>query len=216
MGGNYRCMAWSFEDAVDHFDRKDPRMADLLRRYGPMEFRLHEDHFEVLVGSILSQQISTRAAESIRRRLSEGLGGRVTPAAILSAGESGLRQYGVSPQKCGYLSDLSSHFLSSPERFGNLERLSDEEVERELVAVRGIGPWTAQMFLIFTLGRPDIFAPDDLGLRNAMTALYRWRAAPDRKKLVRTAARWSPYRTVASRYLWISLSGPAGGNTGEG
>lgn len=184
-------------------------MADLIRQIGELEFLPEKDYFISLVSSIISQQVSVKAAESIFKKLESGLRGTLTPKAILNCSPEELRTYGVSPQKANYLLDLAYHFQHESHRFQHLEELTDEEVIAALVQIKGIGKWTAQMFLMFTLGRTDVFAPDDLGIRNAMMRLYGWKEIPTKEKMERKANSWKPYRTIACRYLWKSLNNKA-------
>ncbi len=196
---------YSFKKTLQHFEKSDPKMAELITSLGETDFRLHTDHFESLAKAIISQQISVKAADSIFRKLAAGAGGKVSPRALGTMSADELRGCGLSPQKLGYISDLTSHFIRNPEIFNHLHALPDEEAVEALVSIKGIGKWTAQMFLMFTLGREDVFAPDDLGLRNAMMKLYKWKAIPDKNKMEKKATKWSPYRTVGCFYLWKSL-----------
>jgi DNA-3-methyladenine glycosylase II len=196
---------WDFEKVCDHFELKDTKLASVMKQIGPLDFHLHEDHFHSLCSAIISQQVSTKAAASIKNKLIEGLGGALKPEILVAHSKEELRVFGISNQKAGYLIDLSEHFIKDAEKFARLPKMSDEEVIQTLVEVKGIGVWTAQMFLMFTLGRPDVFAPLDLGLKNAMIKLYGWKTNPDKTKLEKTSLKWSPYRTVASMYLWRSL-----------
>ncbi|MCC6601308.1 MAG: DNA-3-methyladenine glycosylase 2 family protein [Crocinitomicaceae bacterium] len=199
-------LKYSYKEALEHFERTDRKMAVLLSSFGKIDFGLSTDHFESLVRAIISQQISTKAAESIFSKVEAGVGGKMEPAVLHRSSPELLRSWGLSPQKQGYIKDLSLHFTDAPEKFSRLHLLPDHEVLDALVEIKGIGKWTGQMFLIFTLGRCDVFAPDDLGLRNAMMRLYNWKTIPDKKKMERKAVKWSPYRSVASLYLWKSLS----------
>jgi DNA-3-methyladenine glycosylase II len=180
-------------------------MADLMQSFGPLKAAKAHPYFQSLVSSIISQQVSIKAADSIYNKLLAGIGGKMLPELMAHLSPEQLRSFGVSPQKAGYLLDLSRHFLENPKKFEHLDRYSDEEVIASLIEVKGIGRWTAQMFLMFTLQRTDVFAPDDLGLKNAMIKLYGWKTPPDKIKLEKQAAKWSPHRTLASRYLWASL-----------
>jgi DNA-3-methyladenine glycosylase II len=164
------------------------------------------NHFHSLARAIVSQQISTHAARTIWARV-QGLATpeRFTAQRLLLLSDEQLRSAGLSPQKLRYLRDLSSRIADKRLSFARLTRLHDDHVVETLVEVMGIGVWTAQMFLIFSLRRPDVFAPDDLGLRNAIRKLYGLADVPDRKSLHEIAARWAPYRSIASWYLWRSL-----------
>jgi DNA-3-methyladenine glycosylase II len=199
-------MEWNYNEALKHFEKKDPKVALLMHEIGELGFISEKDYFISLVNSIISQQVSVKAAESIFKKLESGLKGALTPSAILSCSPEGLRAFGVSPQKAKYLLDLAHHFQYESHRFQRLEELTDDEVIEALVQIKGIGKWTAQMFLMFTLGRKDVFAPDDLGIRNAMMRLYGWKQIPTKDKMERKSKTWSPYKTIACRYLWKSLN----------
>jgi DNA-3-methyladenine glycosylase II len=162
--------------------------------------------FTMLVRSIISQQISTAAARSIRARL-ESLAGtkRLTPEIIGRLSVAELRSVGVSPQKTGYLLDLAGKTLDGTLRFRNFARKSDEQIIATLTQVKGIGVWTAQMYLIFSAGRLDVFPHDDLGVRVAIKELYGLPALPDKVTGHRIAAPWRPYASVASWYCWRYL-----------
>lgn len=160
----------------------------------------------MLVRSILSQQISTAAARTIRGRLEALLpGGRLKAESINLLTDEQLQQVGVSSQKRGYLRDLTQRTLDGSLNFRRIAKEDDDAVIAELIQVRGIGRWTAQMYLMFCLGRPDVFAPDDLGLQNAVVRLYELPARPAKLQLEEISSRWAPWRTIASWYLWRSL-----------
>ena len=193
------------QTALDHLSKADPVLARVIQRTGPFSLKLRPDPFEALVSSIISQQISGAAARSISRRLRILLDGEPTPEALARQTPEQLRSAGVSPQKARYLLDLGHQVLAGTVRVNHLRRLPDDEVIAELVQVKGIGVWTAQMFLMFSLGRWDVFPHDDLGIRMALRKLYRLRKLPDKKTGLRIAAPWRPYATVASWYCWRSL-----------
>ena len=184
-------------------------MAEVIRQVGHCQLTKRGGRFEVLARSILSQQISVHAARTIRRRLQRLLpGGRVSATGIDRLSDEQLQSVGISLQKRGYLRNLTRHVLTGTVNFRRLARIPDEAVITELTAVKGVGRWTAQMFLLSGLGRPDIFAPNDLGLQNAMRALYDLDTRPTAATLEAIAENWAPYRSVASWYLWRSLDMP--------
>jgi DNA-3-methyladenine glycosylase II len=198
--------------AVSHLKKADPVMAGIIERVGPCRYRVRDDgtHFEALTSSIIYQQVSGAAAASIERKLQALFGGRKPlPAEILASSDERLREAGLSRQKIRYLRDLAAHAGNGVIPFDTLHELEDEEVIRHLTQVLGIGRWTAQMFLMFRLGRPDILPELDLGIRTAVKRAYRLRKEPDANRLHRIGAPWAPYRTVASWYLWRSLGGDA-------
>ena len=188
--------------AVRRLKRADPVLAEVITQIGPCTLKRRGGTFELVARSILSQQISTAAAATIRKRL-QGLlpGGRITAGGYAALTEDQLASIGVSRQKRGYLSDLCDKVLTGDVNFRRLARLQDEHVIDELTQVKGIGVWTAQMFLLAGLGRPDVFAPDDLGLQNAIRRLY-GDGIQSRDDFVAVAQTWAPHRSVASWYLW--------------
>lgn len=162
----------------------------------------------MLVRSILSQQISTAAARTIRERLIEKTGG-LNPESLLRLSDVEFQAVGVSPQKVRYIRDLAGRVDSGDLKLSSMGRLPDEEVIARLTEVKGIGRWTAQMFLMFSLGRPDVLPHDDLGIKNAMRRIYGLEMHPTRDEMDRIAEPWRPYSTVACWYCWRSLEGPA-------
>jgi DNA-3-methyladenine glycosylase II len=189
--------------AVKHLGKVDPVLKNLIRRVGPFTLKTHRDRFDLLVRSILSQQISTKAARAIRLRLADRVApDSITPAAISHLSDADLRAVGLSSQKVSYLRDLAEHTLSGRLPLHRLGRMDDDAVIERLVEVRGIGVWTAQMFLMFALGRLDVFPHDDLGLRSSLKSLYGLADLPDKKTSHAISAPWSPYRTIASWYCW--------------
>ncbi len=189
-----------------HFKRTDPIIADVIKRVGPFTLRPQRDRFKILARSIISQQISVAAARTIRERLEQLVepdGIRPEVIARLSIVE--LRKAGVSRQKAGYLLDLSEKCRDGTVRLARLSRMSDDDVVEELIQVKGIGRWSAHMFLIFALGRPDIFPHDDLGLRSALSRLYKLDRLPTRDESLAIGARWRPYASIGSWYCWRYL-----------
>lgn len=160
----------------------------------------------MLVRSILSQQISTAAARTIRDRVQALVAsGKVTPESIQAVSDSDLRSAGVSARKVEYIRDLATKTGNGEINLSQIGRLSDEQIIKQLVDVRGIGRWTAEMFLMFSLGRFDVFPVDDLGIRNAIAAHYNVSSPPTRAEMHAIAEPWRPYASVASWYCWRSL-----------
>jgi len=189
--------------AFRHYRKSDPAMAALIDRVGPFTLRLHRDRFDLLVRSIISQQISTKAARAIRLKLTQSLQTeRLDPGDVVRASDATLRSAGLSGQKVAYLRDLAEHVLSDRLPLNRLGRFSDEDAIATLTEVHGIGRWTAQMFLIFALGRLDVFPEADLGLRAAMRDLYELTETPGAKQSRELAAHWSPFATVGTWYAW--------------
>lgn len=197
-----------YKPAVKYLKLADSNLASVISQVGPCGWKPQGGTFAILARSILSQQISVAAARTIRRQLMAALPNRrLSAKAILNLTEEELGAAGVSAQKRRYLLDLSTQVAEGTINFRQLARRSDDEVMATLVQVKGIGRWTAQMFLMFGLGRPDVFAPDDLAIRNAMIRLYDLQD-PSHSELEEIANAWSPHRSVASWYLWRSLDLP--------
>jgi DNA-3-methyladenine glycosylase II len=176
-----------------------------------------EEHYGALLHAVVNQQLSVKAGAAIYRRLTERFGGQTpTPEQLLADDPEELRlAAGLSRSKVGFMRSLAEHILSGELELERLDSLSDEEVMAELIAVKGIGEWTAHMFLMSHLHRPDVMAPGDLGIRRAIERAYSLEG-PDRETLERVAERWRPHRTLACRYLWRSLNNePATPPTGH-
>jgi len=168
--------------------------------------KLKNDRFQTLVVSILSQQISGKAAIAIRKRLQERVGpGRMTPEVLSAMSVADLRSVGLSRQKASYILDLATRVHTGALSLNRMARLSDDAVIKSLVQVKGIGVWTAHMFLIFSLGRLDVLPFGDYGVRSAIQKLYELEALPDRDTCHRIAEPWRPYASIASWYCWRSL-----------
>jgi len=192
--------------AVRHLRAADPVMREVIRRVGPCHIRLERDRFRMLVRSILSQQISTSAARAIRLRFEALMHPeQPTPQNVARLTVDELRGVGVSSQKATYLLDLAGRASQGTIRLRDIGRLSDEKAIAELTEVKGIGRWTAQMFLMFSLGRLDVFPHDDLGVRSAIRNLYGLDELPDKSRSHEIAAPWRPYASVASWYCWRSM-----------
>jgi DNA-3-methyladenine glycosylase II len=189
----------------------DPVMAALVRRIGPLDHAARrrgrpDDAYGSLVRTIVGQQLSTKAARTIYTRLAALFGDRPpTPAELLAAEDEVLREVGLSRQKIGYLRDLAARVRSGELELHALQELTDEGVSREITAVKGLGRWSADMFLIFHLRRPDVLPVGDLGIRRAVERAYGLPGLPDQDTLRSLAGPWRPHRTLASLYLWESL-----------
>jgi DNA-3-methyladenine glycosylase II len=189
--------------------RRDPILGAAIKRIGAcgMAARQRNDHLTALVGAIVSQQLSTKAASTIFQRvqaLVPGEGG-FTAAGINGLGDAALRGAGLSRQKVSYLRDLCGRILDGRLLLDELDELPDEAVIERLVAVKGFGRWTAEMFLMFRLHRPDVLPVGDLGIVKAIQKLYRLRVVPTPKRMLTIGERWRPYRSVACWYLWHTL-----------
>jgi DNA-3-methyladenine glycosylase II len=192
--------------ALDHLRATSARMRDLIDRTGPCTLAPRKDYFVVLCKAIYTQQISTTVAAILFGRFREQFPGRrPTPQRTLELINGDLdllRRCGLSRQKQSYVKDLATHFSTGQVPTRRLAAMSDEAVIEALVKVKGIGRWTAEMFLIFTLNRPDVLPVDDLGLRKGMQKFFRKREIPKTKTLVKLAEPWRPYRSIATWYLW--------------
>ena len=195
-------------DATRHLHRVDLHLRKVIAWAGPCALRPQRDRFGMLVRSIISQQISTAAARTIRTRLIEKAGD-LQPSSLMRLSDADFQSVGVSPQKIRYIRDLAGRVDSGALRLASIGRLPDEEIIARLIDVKGIGRWTAQMFLMFGLGRPDILPHDDLGIKNAMRRIYGLEALPTRDEMDRIAEPWRPHATVACWYCWRSLEQPA-------
>jgi len=189
--------------------RRDPILAAAITRVGPcgMADRQRKDHLSALIGAIVSQQLSTKAAATIFGRFVALFpdGHIRDAAAIAGQSDAALRAVGLSGQKVGYLRDLGARIADGRLQLDELDALPDEDVIERLTAVKGFGRWTAEMFLMFRLHRPDVLPAGDLGIVNAIQRLYRLRKRPDARRILKIGEAWRPYRSVASWYLWQSL-----------
>ena len=189
---------------AEEFLSKDKLIGPLIKKYGPCKIKPRDKklYFEDLVDSITGQQLSGKAAATIFGRLKTEVGS-LTPENILEAKDENLRKCGLSWAKVKYVKDLALRVKDGRLKVGILDKLSDEEISKELVAVKGIGQWTADMFLMFTLARADIFPSLDLGIKNGVKKLTGKELKP--KELFEFGKRFAPYRTVAAWYIWASL-----------
>lgn len=193
--------------------RRDQKMRELIKRYGPCSVRPHTRYFQTLVGSIISQQLSTKAADTIRGRF-VGLYAPVRfpkAAQIIETPDEHLRGTGISFQKISYIKDLAAKTEDGTLKLAKLARMTDEEIIEMLTSVKGIGVWTVHMFLIFSLARMDVFPVGDLGVRRAIQLRYGFEQLPTPAEMERIADEngWRPYRSIASWYLWRSLENKA-------
>lgn len=194
----------------------DPTMAALIERVGKIdiETRLRRrkeerpaDAYGALLRAIVGQQLSTKAARTIYLRVLDLFGGATpSPEQLLDASEEDLRGCGLSGRKTEYVRDLARHVLSGELELDRLEQLGDEEVIEEIVAVRGLGRWTAEMFLLFHLQRPDVLSGGDLGIRKAIQVEYGLEEMPPPTRVLEIGEPWRPHRSLASLYLWESLA----------
>jgi DNA-3-methyladenine glycosylase II len=196
----------AYAKAQRHLARRDPVLRRLITQIGACTLQVNPDGFEVLARAIISQQISWKAAKSIGIRLCESLGKKgLCPAAIVRAPEAKMRAAGLSASKFRALKDLAGRCHEGELELDELPALSDEEVIERLLPVYGIGRWTAEMYLIFCLGRHDILPLADLGLRAGMKRQYELPDLPAKEELIRRAEPWRPFRSIATWFFWRSF-----------
>jgi DNA-3-methyladenine glycosylase II len=195
-------------DALEHFKKHDPilyRFAQTLEPIVlPTEFK-SELFFSHLADSIVGQQLSVKAGNTIWQRVSAILNHTITPQSVLAVEDQLFRDAGMSWSKIAYMKDLAKHVLEEKLDLLTLHTHQNDEIIKLLTQVKGIGPWTVEMFLMFTLGRPDVFSLGDLGLKRGIQKLYDLKDEPTKAELLKFAEKWAPYRTYASRILWKSL-----------
>jgi DNA-3-methyladenine glycosylase II len=197
---------WIPVEATDHLRKSDPVLGDVIERVGPISYRVDPDLWRSLIGSIVGQQLSLAAARTIRSRIAAlGGGSFPTPSELLTVSEGDLRARGLSRAKASYVRDLAGRWERGEVDPAAIEAMSDEQAITDLVRLRGVGRWTAEMVLIFSFGRPDVLAVDDLGLRVAAQRVYSLDDRPGRDPLLALGEPWKPYRSFASLYLWRSL-----------
>lgn len=194
---------------LGHLSTADPMMARLIEERGPLTITASpkDDYFFTVLDAIASQQLSSKVAATIVNRIRALVPGQDTPTAeqIFALPDQALRDVGLSWAKVSYIKDLARRVVSGELDLVHVSQMSDEEIIKELVAVKGIGRWTAEMFLLFSLARPDVLAVDDYGLRVAVKRLYNLPDLPKPAPMREIAEPWRPYRSYASLYLWRSL-----------
>lgn len=197
--------SWANE-AADFLRDNDPVLARIMAQVGPLMIAHRRERFQSLVRAIIFQQLAGRAALAIYERFVKAIGnGRFpTPAQVIGAADDDMRRAGLSRGKMAYIRDLARHVRDGSLNFRRFARMEDEEIIADLVRVRGIGRWTAEMFLMFNLRRPDVLPVDDLGFRSAVAKAYGFSALPTAKELRSMGERWRPYRSAAVWYFWQS------------
>lgn len=194
-------------DYVKHLSSADQHLAEIIKHIGSYSIQIRNDSYLSLVEAIIYQQLTGKAASTIYNRFLEHYKGSIpNPEQILSSSEIELRaKVGLSRMKIAYLKDLAAHIIDGRLNLNNLPTMTDEDVVNQLTKVKGIGRWTAEMFLIFSLGREDVLPVTDLGLRNAMKRTYLLDELPKPNIMIEIASPWRPYRSIATWYLWKSL-----------
>jgi DNA-3-methyladenine glycosylase II len=193
--------------ALAHLTQCDPILAGIITRLGPLKLHHRPPTFETLVRSIAFQQLNGKAASTIFQRLVDACGGAITPRALEKLSDADLRKVGMSKQKSSYLRDLAHKTNIGEVDFSRLPELPDEEVIAHLTKVKGIGTWTAQMFLMFALRRPNVMPTGDFGINMAIRKAYRMRQMPKPKRILQISKKWHPHCTLACCYLWRSIDG---------
>jgi DNA-3-methyladenine glycosylase II len=195
----------SHRKAIQHLKKSDPVIAGIIERIGPCRMEFGEPTFHSLAEAILYQQLNGRAAVTIFNRFAALAGNPVTPEGILKLTDAQMREVGLSRQKTAYLRDLAEKTQAGLMEFERMPELSDEEVIAHLTQVKGVGVWTAHMFLMFTLRRPDVLPTGDYGVQAAVKKHYKKRKWPKPAVMEKIAKPWSPYRSIACWYLWKSM-----------
>lgn len=193
--------------AFNHLSKHDKVISTLIKKFGNCNLQPHKQYFNSLLRAIIGQQLSVKAAASIFKRLSEYYHHNPAPEDIINTDHTVLRSFGLSNAKAKYVKDLSEKVIAKEIHLKNFSGRSDEEIIAELIKVKGVGVWTAQMFLMFTLGRTDVLPVGDLGIRKAIMLNYGLRKLPEEKRIVKIAKEnsWHPFCSIVSLYLWKSL-----------
>jgi DNA-3-methyladenine glycosylase II len=191
--------------AINHLKKADPVLRDIIQRVGSYRIEYGEPVFESLAEAIVYQQLNGKAALTIFKRFAALAGEPLTPEGVLKLTDAQMRGAGLSKQKTSYLRDLAERTRSGELDFANLANLSDDAVIEHLTRVKGIGVWTAHMFLLFSLRRPNVLPTGDFGVKMAIKKRYKKRKPPNPKQMEKIAKCWEPYRSVACWYLWRSL-----------
>ena len=199
--------AMSHKKKLTHLIKRDPLLGAIIKTFKIVELEPRPNHFRSLVVAIANQQLSGKAADTILARFIKLFPGKrfPSPEDVLKMSRARMRKAGLSNMKVSFLKDLAKKVITKEVDLKEINKWSDEEVIEHLTRVKGIGPWTVEMFLIFSLQRDDIFSYGDLGLRNAIKKIYKLRAHPTERQAKKITERWKPYRSLASRYLWASL-----------
>lgn len=197
------------KQAISHLRKADPVLAAIIKTVGPYKLARREPTIETLCRSIVYQQVSGKAAATIFARFNKAVGRTFSAKNILKLTPEEMRGCGLSQQKVSYIRDLAERTLRREIDFRRLPAMTDEEVIEHLTRIKGVGVWTAQMFLLFALERPNVLPTADLGVRNAIARAYGMETPPKVPEMLALSQRWHPYCSVATWYLWRSLDGPA-------
>lgn len=200
MGGDW------IKDAVSYLKERDLILADAINEIGECTLKTSKDYFGALARSIIFQQLSRHAASAIYKRFVDANGGTLTPESVLSMEMKKFKESGISERKTAYLINLAEKFFNKEIDSGLLEVLSDEEIIEKLTTIKGIGRWSAQMLLIFSMNRPDVLPTGDAGFRGAVKINYGFEENPNEEEIIRIAEAWRPYRSIASWYMWQTVN----------
>jgi DNA-3-methyladenine glycosylase II len=192
-------------EAREYLMKADPIMGTVIEKYGVIDYELHSDYLDALLSNIVGQQLSGKVADAIWGRFEALIDGAITPEKVLALGEEALRGAGLSRNKAAYIKNIAQAVADGSLALDKFDAMTDEAVISQLTAIKGIGEWTAEMFLIFSLGRLDVFSTGDGGLSRAMNNLYGNGAELSAKARLSITEAWKPYRSIASLYLWRSL-----------
>jgi len=194
------------QKAVKALKAEDPVLSAIIEDIGECMLKPSKDYFGALARSIIYQQLSRHAATAIYNKFLERNGGSLTPDSVLTIKHEDFKASGISERKASYLMDLALKFKNGQIDFSRVEELSDEEIIEKLISVKGIGVWSAQMLLIFSMNRPDILPLGDAGFRRAVKISYGFEQNPSDEEVIRIAEAWRPYRSIASWYMWQTVN----------
>ena len=200
----------SIKKAVRYLRQSDPELIPLLDAFKIQDLQPETDYFKSLTRSIVYQQLSGKAAKTISDRfiLLYKDKSYPTPVDVINIDHEKLRSVGLSNSKAQYIKNIAHAFLDNPDTYDSLEKMDDQDIIDTLITIKGVGPWTAQMFLMFTLNRPDVFPVTDLGVQKGFKHYYKLSEMPTPGQILKKSEQWAPYRTVVSLYFWRLLEGP--------
>ncbi|MEE3153758.1 MAG: DNA-3-methyladenine glycosylase [Candidatus Neomarinimicrobiota bacterium] len=200
----------SIKKAVKYLRQSDPELIPLLDAFKIQDLKPETDYFKSLTRSIVYQQLSGKAAKTISDRfiLLYKDKSYPTPVDVINIDHEKLRSVGLSNSKAQYIKNIAHAFLDNPDTYDSLEKMDDQDIIDTLITIKGVGPWTAQMFLMFTLNRPDVFPVTDLGVQKGFKHYYKLSEMPTPGQMLKKSEQWAPYRTVVSLYFWRLLEGP--------
>ncbi len=200
----------SIKKAVKYLRQSDPELIPLLDAFKIQDLQPETDYFKSLTRSIVYQQLSGKAAKTISDRfiLLYKDKSYPTPVDVINIDHEKLRSVGLSNSKAQYIKNIAHAFLDNPDTYDSLEKMDDQDIIDTLITIKGVGPWTAQMFLMFTLNRPDVFPVTDLGVQKGFKHYYKLSEMPTPGQMLKKSEQWAPYRTVVSLYFWRLLEGP--------